>query len=202
MRDVAAGNAAQMAFAAQPAPPPGQPPKLPTASDTVEFKRVAVVDQPLQVDFIYSINPDGSSVGVASVRSIEEPKHGKLTIGKGSGFSNFAQDNSRQACNRHRSDGMLMYYRPEPGYLGPDSVTVDVVYGDGTSRKRHYAIAVNPKPPPVEVSRAAAAEQRVRIGFLNNLDPDCTSTPFASVRIVEAPSHGEAILKPDTGFTG
>jgi hypothetical protein len=80
-------------------------------------------------------------------------------------------------------------------------VTVDVIYGDGASRKRHYAISVNPKPPPAELTRAAAAEQRVRIGFLSNLDPDCTSIPFANVRIVEEPRHGEAILRQDTGFT-
>jgi hypothetical protein len=201
MRDVAASNATQMAFSAQPAPPPAPPAQAPTALETFEVKRVAVVDQPLQVDFLYSINPDCSPIGVAGVRSIEEPKHGKLTIGKGSGFSSFPQDNPRSACNRRRSDGMLMYYRPEPGYLGPDSVTVDVIYGDGASRKRHYAISVNPKPPPAELTRAAAAEQRVRIGFLSNLDPDCTSIPFANVRIVEEPRHGEAILRQDTGFT-
>jgi hypothetical protein len=41
----------------------------------------------------------------------------------------------------------------------------------------------------------------VRIGFLSNVEPDCTSTPFANVRIVEEPKHGEATLKQDTGFT-
>jgi hypothetical protein len=201
MRDVIASNATQMAFQAQSAPQPGQPPAAPTALETLEAKRVAVADQPLQVDFLFSINPDCSSVGVASVRTIEEPKHGKLTIGKGSGFTNFAQDNPRHACNRRRSEGMLMYYRPEGGYLGPDSVTVDVIYGDGVSRKRHYAIAVNPRPAPLELNRVAAVEQQVRIGFLTNLDPDCTSNAFASVRVVEQPKHGDATLKQDTGFT-
>jgi hypothetical protein len=186
---------------AQPAASPtAQPPISPTALEALEIKRTAVVDQPLQVDFLYSINPDCSSVGVAGVRTIEEPKHGKLTIAKGSGFSNFPQDNPRQACNRGRSEGMLMYYRPEAGYLGPDSLTIDVIYGDGASRKRHYAIAVNPKAP-LELTRSAAAGQQVRVGFLTNIDPDCSSTPFASVRIAEDPKHGAATLKDDTGFT-
>jgi hypothetical protein len=202
LRDVTASNATQMVFAAPPAAstPPAKAPAAPTALETPEIKRVATVDQPLQVDFLYSINPDCTSIGVASVRNIEEPKHGKLTIGKGTGFSNFAKENPRQACNRRRSEGMLMYYRPEPGYLGPDSLTVDVIYGDGTARKRRYAISVNPKPAPTEIARSAAAEQRLRIGFLSNLEPDCTSTPFADVRIVEQPKHGEATLKQDTGF--
>jgi hypothetical protein len=209
LRDVFASNATQMAFAAQPAPKPAQPatsptaqpPTPPTAPEAIEIKRAAVVDQPLQVDFLYSINPDCSSVGVAGVRTIEEPKHGKLTIDKGSGFSNFPQDNPRQGCNRRRSEGMVMHYRPEAGYLGPDSLTVDVIYGDGASRKRHYAIAVNPKPAPLELTRAAAAGQQLRVGFLTNINPDCSSTPFASVRIGKEPKHGEATLKDDTGFT-
>jgi hypothetical protein len=136
-----------------------------------------------------------------NIRTVEEPTHGKLTIAKGAGFSNFPQDNPRQACNRRRSEGMLIYYRSEGGYLGPDSVTLDIIYPDGTSRQRHYAVAVNPKPAPIEIARAAAAEQQARIGFLTNIDPDCTTTPFANVRIVEEPKHGQATLKQDTGFT-
>ena len=202
LRNVATSNATQMVFAAPAAAAPPSPAPTPPASEMLEFKRTATTDLPLYVDFLYWINPDCSSIGVASVRTIEEPKHGKLTVAKGTGFSSFPKENPRQACNRRRSEGMMMYYRPEPGYLGPDSVTVDVIYGDGNARKRHYAITVGPKPAPVEIARSAASEQRVRIGFLANVDPDCTSTPFANVRIVAPPQHGEATLSQDTGFTG
>jgi len=153
LRDVLASNATRMAFLGNRFRNRHSQPHRRRRSLQYHRRRsrrlrssaLPVVDQPLQVDFLYSINPDCSSVGVAGVRTIEEPKHGKLTIAKGSGFSNFPQDNPRQACNRGRSEGMLMYYRPEAGYLGPDSLTIDVIYGDGASRKRHYAIAVNPK---------------------------------------------------------
>jgi hypothetical protein len=205
LRDVFASNATRMAFPAQPTQSPtaptAQPPLSQTALEALEIKSTAVVDQPLRVDFLYSINPDCSSIGVAAVRTIEEPKHGKLTVGKGSGFTNFPKDNPREACNRRRSEGMLMYYRPDAGYLGPDSLTVEVIYGNGASRKRHYAIGVNPKPAPIERSSAAAAGQQIRVGFLINIDPDCSSTAFASVRVVEEPKHGTATLKDDTGFT-
>jgi Domain of Unknown Function with PDB structure (DUF3857)/Transglutaminase-like superfamily len=209
LRDVFASNATRMAFPAQPAAQPARSPTVPaaqppisqTALEALEIKRTAVVDQPLRVDFLYSINPDCSSVGVTAVRTLEEPKHGKLTVGKGAGFTSFPKDNPREACNRRRSEGMLMYYRPEAGYLGPDFLTVDVIYGNGASRKRHYVIGVNPKPAPLERSGAAAAGQQTRVGFLTNIDPDCSSTGFASVRVVEEPTHGAAILKDDTGFT-
>jgi len=190
-------NTTQMTFLAPPAPQPGQP----TAVETQEVKRNAVLDQPVQVDSIFSLNPDCTPVGEINIRTIEEPKHGKLTISKGSAFSNFLQDNPRQVCNRRRSEAMLVRYLPESGYLGPDSITVDIIYPEGYSRKRHYAISVNPKPAPTEVTRVAAAEQQVRVGFLTNLDPDCTSNAFASVRILDQPKHGEATLRQDTGFT-
>ena len=203
MQPVAADHLTRITFAASPAPAPGPAPKTTAAppGGTLELKRIAAVDQPLLADFLYAINPDCSSIDIASVRTLEAPAHGKLTIAKGSGFSNFPKENPRHACDRRRSEGMLMYYRSEPGYLGADSVTVEVIFGDGGSRKRHYAITVNPKPPPAELTRVAAAEQRVRIGFLTNIEPDCSSTPFASVRMVEEPKHGEATLKEDTGFT-
>jgi hypothetical protein len=192
LRNVAASNATRMTFPAQPEPP---------ASGTLEVKRTAVAGQRLDVDFLYALNPDCSSVGVAGVRTIEAPKHGKLAIGEGSGFSTFPQDNPRQACNRRRSEGMVMHYQPEPGYLGPDAVTVEVIFSDGGFSRRHYAIAVEPKPAPSEVTRAAAAGQQMRIGFVAALEPDCSPTPVANVRIVEQPKHGEATATPDTGFT-
>jgi hypothetical protein len=196
LRDVFASNATRMAFAA--AAKQAQPPAPPSV---VEVKRTAVIDQPLNLDFLYSINPDCSSDGVADVRTIEDPRHGRLTIEKGSGFTNFPQENPRQVCNRRRSEGVQMHYRPEEGYLGPDSLTVDIIYNNGTSSKRHYAVVVSPKPAPSEFSRAAAAGHPVRIGILVNIDPDCSSSPFASVRMVEEPKHGEATLKEDTAFT-
>lgn len=202
MAEVLASNAARMAFPAPPAAAKPTPPAAaPAASGPLEIKRAAVVDQPLQLDFLYAINPDCSSIGVARIRTIEEPKHGKMAIEQTTGFSNFPQDNPRFACNRRRSEGMLMSYRPEPGYLGPDTVIVEVVYGDGTSRQRRYAITVAPKPPARELKRVAIAEQRVRIGFLSNVEPDCSSTPFADVRIVDAPKHGTAAIEAGTGFT-
>jgi hypothetical protein len=198
MRNVYASmNTTQMTFLA----PPAQPPAAPTTVETQEVKRSAVLDQPLQVDAIFSLNPDCTPIGEINIRTIEEPKHGKLTISKGSVFTNFLQDNPRQVCNRRRSEAMLVRYLPESGYLGSDSITVDIIYPEGYSRKRHYAISVNPRPAPTEVTRVAAAEQQVRVGFLTNLDPDCTSNAFASVRILDQPKHGEATLKQDTGFT-
>src|SRR5262249_37726247 len=121
MRDVIANNATAMVFPALPAPTqpaptqpapttpapraPVQTTTAPAPTGTLELKRVVVVDQPVQIEFVTALNPDCSVIGVAGVRTVDEPKHGKLTVEKGGGFTNFPQDNTRSACNRRRSAG-------------------------------------------------------------------------------------------------
>ena len=96
----------------------------------------------LRLDFIYSLNPDCSSAGFATVRVLEQPKHGKITIDNGTGFSNFPQQNVRFECNKRRSDGVVLTYQPEAGFTGPDSINIDTIYANGSSQQRRYAIDV------------------------------------------------------------
>lgn len=108
----------------------------------VEFTRTAPSDQALHLDYMYALNPDCSSMGSTTARIIEAPRHGKLAIESGSGFSSFAQNNQRFECNKRRTDGLTVSYTPEAGYMGDDSTLLDVIYPDGTYSKRHYAIEV------------------------------------------------------------
>jgi Domain of Unknown Function with PDB structure (DUF3857)/Transglutaminase-like superfamily len=123
---------------------PGQSPaaSAPKPAQPVELARVVAADQKLRLDFLYSINPDCSSIGFSTVRIIEPPKNGRLTVENGAGFTNFPQGNPRFDCNKRRSDGVVLQYEPNPGFSGTDSLTVDVVFPSGSSSQRHYAIAV------------------------------------------------------------
>jgi hypothetical protein len=103
---------------------------------------VAIADKSLEVAFLYDINPDCSVIGVPTVRIVEQPKSGKVTIQNGTGFPAFPSSNSRFKCNQSRSDGATISYVPDPGYTGADSITVDIIYPDGNSAKRRYAIEV------------------------------------------------------------
>jgi hypothetical protein len=95
-----------------------------------------------RLDFLYSLNPDCTSVGFATVRIIEQPKHGKITVENGTGFSNFPKDNLRYECNKKRSDGVAVFYEPESEFKGADSVLIDAIFASATSQKRHYTIEV------------------------------------------------------------
>src|ERR1700730_16906783 len=129
---------------APPSAPPGQNPaaSAPKPAQPVELVRAVAADQKLRLDFLYSINPDCSSIGFSTVRIIEPPKNGRLTVKNGAGFTNFPQGNPRFECNKRRSDGVVLQYEPNPGFSGTDSLTVDVVFASGSSSQRHYAIGV------------------------------------------------------------
>jgi hypothetical protein len=133
---------AQNPPAAQSPPTVQSPPTAPNPPQLVELARVAAIGQKLRVEFLYSIQPDCSSAGQTHVRILEAPQHGTLTVENGQGFTNFPRDNQRYDCNTRRSDGTLVFYEPEAGFSGKDSVTLDVIFPMGQSSKRHYAIEV------------------------------------------------------------
>jgi hypothetical protein len=123
---------------------PGQSPaaSAPKPAQPVELVRAVAAEQKLRLDFLYSINPDCSSLGFSTVRIIEPPKNGRLTVENSTGFTSFPQGNVRYECNKRRLEGVVLHYEPNPGFTGTDSLTVDVVFPSGSSSKRHYAIAV------------------------------------------------------------
>src|SRR5439155_19567710 len=82
--------------------------------------RVVAANQKLRLDFLYALNPDCTSIGFATVRILEQPKHGRITVENGTGFANFLQNNLRYECNRRRSDGVILIYEPDSDFTGTD----------------------------------------------------------------------------------
>jgi hypothetical protein len=133
--------AAPFLLAALPPAKQGLPAAL-GPSQPLELAKVAASGERLRMEFLYAIEPDCSSMGVTSVRILERPQHGKLTVRNGLGFTSFERDNQRYACNRRKAEGTLVFYRPASGYEGTDSITLDIIFPTGQSSRRHYAIDV------------------------------------------------------------
>jgi hypothetical protein len=114
----------------------------PVLPKSIEISRVVAADRNIRLDTLFSINPDCTSIGYATVRIVEQPKHGMVTIENSTGFTNFPANNLRAECNKQRSDGVAIIYKPEPGYTGPDSADFDAIFPTGNLSKRHYTIAV------------------------------------------------------------
>ena len=111
-------------------PPPA--PSTQAAQQAHEFSRAVASGQKLRLDFLYSLNPDCTSMGFATVRIIEQPKHGRITAANGAGFSTFPHNNLRYECNKRRSDGVIVTYKPDPGFTGTDAVNIDAIFASGT----------------------------------------------------------------------
>jgi len=125
-----------------PANVPGTVPRSNSWPETLELTRAVPAGRQRRLDFVYFLNPNCSSMGLATVRVLEGPTHGKLTVENGTGYPNFSQTSQRYECNRLQADGVAVFYEPNPEFTGTESATIDVVFPSGFSRKRHYAIEV------------------------------------------------------------
>ena len=134
-------------------------------------------------------------------RTIEPPKHGKISIDREAGYSNFPQNNPRFDCNKNRSEGVKVTYEPNRGFVGDDTLTVDILYADKSVSRRHYAIKVSPKVAQiVEVARIAVRDQKLRVATLFDLNPDCSVIGVPTVRILEPSKSGSITVEKGTGF--
>lgn len=95
-----------------------------------------------QIDFLASINPDCSSIGLPTIRLIDGPGHGVLTTDKGRDFMTFARANPRSVCNKRRVAGLKVFYQPEVGFVGVDHVRILIVAASGTEREATYQVRV------------------------------------------------------------
>jgi hypothetical protein len=178
-----------------------------------EYTSQVTADQNRQIAFISELKLDCSPI-FANVSTIEPPKHGKIAIDHGSGFSNFPQGNPRFDCNKNQTEGITITYQPDRGFIGDDTLTVAILYADKTVFRRHYAIKVaaanaagnqmpaGTKPPAqiTEVTRTAVQDQRLRMATLFDLNPDCSVIGIPTVRILEPPKSGTVSVEKGNGF--
>jgi hypothetical protein len=183
------------------------------APPVTEVTSQVIADQSKQIGFLVELKPDCSTAAFATVSTIEPPKHGKISIDRGTGYSNFAQSNSRFDCNKNQSEGVKIAYEPNRGFTGDDTLTVDILYADKSVYRRHYTIKVEPAPagsaastkPPspaqiTEVARTAVRDQRLRVATLYDLNPDCSVIGIPTVRILESSKNGGIIVEKGSGF--
>jgi hypothetical protein len=184
-------------FAAMTPPPRTGEPKTTVSELTSEV----IADQGKQIGFLYELGLDCSPNAFAVITTIEPPKHGKISIDRGMGISYFPQNNPRFDCNKKPTEGMKITYEPERGFVGDDTLTVDILYADKSVSRRHYAIKVSPKVAQiVEVARIAVRDQKLRVATLFDLNPDCSVIGIPTVRILEPSKSGSVTVEKGTGF--
>lgn len=112
-------------------------------SDTrFSIPKFAVSGKPLRLAFIWSLNPDCTVKGVATVRLLRAPEHGQVTIEQGPGYSNFRASSQYYPCNRQQTQGVVVSYTSKRGYTGTDAATVESIDPGGGYKVYEYAITV------------------------------------------------------------
>jgi hypothetical protein len=94
----------------------------------------------LKVVHYASVNPDCSSAGMPVVRLSVAPTHGAVGTTKASNFAHFS--GAFDQCSARRVAGVSVEYRPERGFVGADSFSLDIIYASGRERVESFAITV------------------------------------------------------------
>jgi hypothetical protein len=107
-----------------------------------DITRVVAENGVLKNQFYLSLNPDCTLMDYPVVKITTSPANGELFLSKGAAYPNFAASNPRSACNTKRSPAMIVEYRPNQGFTGSDSFTLDVIFPSGGERTDNYNITV------------------------------------------------------------
>ena len=100
------------------------------------------INTPRKLDAWADLNEDCSSRGETVLRVTAPPSHGKVEFKHGKDYPYFEKDNVRVVCNKKLVESTLIWYRPDVGYAGSDSLSISVLFPSGGTRDMTYSISV------------------------------------------------------------
>lgn len=104
--------------------------------------RVAIPGKPLILTGLALVNPDCSPLGTITIRVLEAPEHGRVTISSSHFFPSYPASNPRSRCNTRRVSGTQAVYLAQRGYTGPDRVVLEAIAPSGGYARRMFRIEV------------------------------------------------------------
>src|SRR5262249_55929453 len=111
------------------------------APQTVEVVRATTIRKH-RIGFFYWVREGCSSAELPAVQVIGQPRNGKISVERGTGFPSFPKSNPHYACNDRQSNGVVVSYEPDARFVGFEEITVKVTFPSGSSFMRHYRIEV------------------------------------------------------------
>jgi hypothetical protein len=113
-----------------------------TAAQAQDVSRTVPSGKNQRIDFLASVNPDCSSIGIPTVRLLEGPDNGVVTTDKAKDFLPFPKGNIRSRCNGRRVAGLKLFYQSTTEFFGTDRVRLLVISASGGEREATYVIQV------------------------------------------------------------
>ena len=113
-----------------------------TAAQAAEIARTVPSGKNQRIDFLASVNPDCSAIGLPTIRLLEGPDNGVVTTDKAKDFLPFPRTNIRSKCNGRRVAGLKLFYQSTTEFFGLDRVRLLVISASGGEREATYVIQV------------------------------------------------------------
>jgi hypothetical protein len=105
--------------------------------------KVVPHDTRFRLGYFDSVTQDCTPTGPIELRVISAPGHGRYDIQDALNFPEFPASNTHSVCNTHKVPSREIWYTPAPGYVGDDSLKLDVVFSvSGWEVKYEYLISV------------------------------------------------------------
>jgi hypothetical protein len=91
---------------------------------------------------MHNVNADCSGGPIPQVRLRTEPAHGTVRVEEFSHIVNRAAGDARVYCNGKQVGALGLFYKSAEGFVGEDTITVEVDFKTGTVRRYRYTIEV------------------------------------------------------------
>jgi hypothetical protein len=95
------------------------------------YDRSALAGQTINIENFYNLNESCRSIGVPSLRVAGQPMGGRVYARSESTNPSYVRSNPRFRCNARRVPSLGVYYTPAPGFVGRDTMDIEVYWTDG-----------------------------------------------------------------------
>jgi hypothetical protein len=102
---------------------------------------VVLSEQKTQVFRAFNLNPDCTAADVLVARVTKQGK-GQVEFEENLGFSTYPKDSQKYGCNTRQTPGLSIFYTSPTGFKGTDSFEIELVGGQGQSRKASFRVRV------------------------------------------------------------
>jgi len=104
--------------------------------------KTALAGATTRIAFVQNLNPDCSVRDVPTVRVLTQPTHGKTVNKQIDDFGIFPGLMVNVACNKNKARGASLDYIADGDYTGPDTLTYEVIYSNGTDQTNTVKLTV------------------------------------------------------------
>jgi len=102
---------------------------------------VVLSEQKTQVWRVFNLNPDCTAADVI-VPKVTKPAKGQVEFEENLGFTAYPKDSQKYRCNTQQTPGLSIFYTSPTGFKGADSFEIEIVGGQGQSRKASFRVRV------------------------------------------------------------